>query len=67
MSEEKEKINIKKYEELHNRFKEVKENYNLIIQNIQDIIYKADTKGYVTYISPQVRQLGFAEDFFIDF
>jgi two-component system sporulation sensor kinase A len=65
MNKEKEKINIKKYEELHNRFKEVKENYDLIIQNIQDIIYRANTKGYVTYISPQVRQLGFAEDFFI--
>jgi PAS domain S-box-containing protein len=55
---------IKKHQDdSHSAWVETEEFYRQIVNNVSDIIYRIDLKGYFTYVNPSaVRQTGFSEE-----
>lgn len=53
----------KKQSEIQLEWKETEEFYRQIVNNVSDIIYRIDLKGYFTYVNPSaIRQTGFTEE-----
>jgi len=55
----------KKVDEMQKRLEESETKYRSLTENINDIIYAVNQEGVITYISPQVKRLGFSPEEFI--
>jgi PAS domain S-box-containing protein/putative nucleotidyltransferase with HDIG domain len=50
-------LNISNLKKAKMLVQKTQDNYRMLVENINDIIYSLDRQGYITYISPVVQQL----------
>lgn len=48
---------IKKYKEIEKALKESEENYRVMVEDINEIVYSVDLNGIITYVSPVVKSV----------